>query len=139
MAQALKGGTGVERDQTKSAQWLKKGAEQNDADCQFMLGLAFEEGDGVIKDYAEAVKWYKRAADQGQTSGQYALGVQYVSGNGVDKDLTLAYMWFNLASTTGSSNGKVARAELEKNMTRKQIADAQRMAREWKPTKVDDK
>ena len=45
----------------------------------------------------------------------------------------LAYMWFNLA---GASGYKIAKANMEglsKKMTPEQIAEAQKLSREWKP------
>ena len=58
----------------------------------------------------------------------------YYKGEGAPKDLVAAYMWRNLASAQGNDIAKTARDALEKDMTREQIAEAQRLAREWKPT-----
>jgi hypothetical protein len=56
----------------------------------------------------------------------------------VPKDYVLAYMWENLASTSPLNIGSVAgiaRDRLTKLMTPDQIAEAQRLTQEWKPTK----
>jgi TPR repeat protein len=59
----------------------------------------------------------------------------YLNGAGLPKDFVSAYMWFNLAAAQGSDTGKENRNLAEKLMTAEQIADAQKLSREWKPNK----
>jgi hypothetical protein len=55
---------------------------------------------------------------------------------GVPQDFILAYMWFNLAAAAqGGPTAAQMRDILEKKMTPAQIAEAQKLSREWKPTK----
>ena len=67
------------------------------------------------------------------------LGLLYAIGKGVPKDLVLAYMWLNLAAATAPQLASMAdeiakqRDALSGAMTREQIADAQRLSREWTP------
>jgi hypothetical protein len=42
-------------------------------------------------------------------------------------------MWFNLAASSGNSEAAESRAKVAASMTREQVAEAQRLAREWKP------
>ncbi len=42
-------------------------------------------------------------------------------------------MWFNLSAAQGWRVAVINRAELEKEMMGAQIAEAQKLAREWKP------
>ena len=86
------------------------------------------------QDYAEAVKWYRLAAEQGYAGAQSNLGIMYDKGEGVPHDDVLAYMWFNLAAASGLKSGKENRGIVAERMTPDQIADAQRMAREWMAT-----
>jgi hypothetical protein len=44
-------------------------------------------------------------------------------------------MWYNLAAAQGDKDAAKARDELTAKMTPAQIAEAQRLARQWKPTK----
>jgi hypothetical protein len=46
----------------------------------------------------------------------------------------LAHMWFNLAASQESKIGRKNRDRLAKKMTPAQIAEAQKLARDWKPT-----
>jgi TPR repeat protein len=108
-------------------------AEQGDAVAQYNLGDLYHNGQGVPQDYAEAVRWYRMAAEQGYAWAQNNLGVMYKNGNGVPQDDVLAYMWLNLAVAQGNDDAKNNRDALAKRMTSEQIAEAQRLAREWKP------
>lgn len=110
---------------------LKLEAEQGNASAQSRLGALYGNGDGVPQDYVEAAKWYQRAAEQGDVFGQCKLSISYVLGKGVIQDLVLAYMWINLASAQDPSN-IVVRDIIAKNMSPSQIAEGQRLSREWK-------
>jgi hypothetical protein len=46
-------------------------------------------------------------------------------------DLVVAHMWFNLAAMRGSVEARRYRAELASEMTPDEIAEAQRLAREY--------
>ena len=100
-----------------------------------MLGFMYANGEGVPKDAVQAVSWLRKAADQGLASAQFGLGLMYASGEGVPKDFVIAYMWRNLASAQGEGIAKPARDALETMMTPAQIAEAQKLSREWKPKK----
>ncbi len=106
-------------------------AEQGHARAQSNLGFMYSNGEGVPQDYAEAVKWYRMAAEQGNAEAQHNLGVSYAKGEGVPLDDMLAYMWFNLAAAQGHEKAKKNRDIVASTMTPDQIAEAERMAREW--------
>jgi uncharacterized protein len=89
----------------------------------------------MARDFVEAAKWYRKGAEQGDTFTQGVLGERYEEGRGVPQDYVLAHMWLNLAARDGSEDSKRKRDKLAAKMTRDQIAEAQRLAREWKPTK----
>lgn len=112
-------------------------AKQGNADAQLNLGVMYHQGQGVPQDYKEAVKWYRLAADQGNAGGQFELGVLYEFGQGVPQDYVLAYMWFNLSGASSKDQteyaSRNARDMVAKKMTPGQIAEAQRLARAWKP------
>ncbi len=101
--------------------------------AQATLGLMYAEGEGVSQDYQEAVRWYRLVAEQGHASGQFSLGAMYVAGQGVPKDYVLAHMWLNLAAAKRVKKAVKGRDLLEILMTPNQIAEAQRLAREWTP------
>ncbi len=72
------------------------------------------------------------AAAQGDISAYYDLGVAYSTGShGVDCDLIEAHKWFNLAAVSGNSEAQMCRADISDEMSAREIAEAQRRAREW--------
>jgi TPR repeat protein len=86
------------------------------------------------QDPAEAVKWHRRAAEQGFDPAQYAIAFRYISGRSVPQDYAVAYMWFDLAAERGNQHAARERDKIARRMTPAQIAEAQKLAREWKPT-----
>ena len=114
---------------------LRAKAESGDAHAQYNLGLCYANGTGVPKDEVEAVKWYRKAAEQNDADAQYNLGVCYHNGTGVPKDDVQGYMWFLLAGAQGNENAKKNIEIMEREMTREQIAEGRKLAREFEPRK----
>jgi hypothetical protein len=123
----------VAKDDQEAVRWFRLAAEQDHAEAQHNLGVMYANDRGVAKDAREAVRWYRLAAEQGFAGAQKNLGVAYVLGQGVAKDDVRAYMWFNLAAAQGDEKAAEARAQIAKEMTRAQHAEAQRLSREWRP------
>jgi TPR repeat protein len=71
------------------------------------------------------------AGEQGYAKAQNALGACYALSEGVPEDDVSAYMWFNLASAQEAEAAKPLKDLITTRMTREQIAEAQRMSREW--------
>ena len=92
-------------------------------------------GEGVPRDDVEAAKWLRLAAEQGRAAAQHNLGFQYQQGLGVPQDYIEAHKWFNLAASQLSGEKRDLavshREETATMMTPAQIAEAQRLAREW--------
>jgi uncharacterized protein len=94
----------------------------------------------VVRDYATAANWYKQAAEHGNPNAQYALGILYYNGSGVPRDPVAAYMWFDLAIARGDKmqppispqNAANYRDLVATKMSKEQIAEAEKRAREWK-------
>jgi len=127
-AAATNGGS----DYAKAYKEFKPLAEQGDMFAQFNPGVMCEYGQGALQDYAEAMKWYRKAADQGYAPGQLKLGFMYYFGQALPQDYVQAHMWFNLAAAQGDSGAQKLRDLSAKKMTPAQIAEARRLAREWK-------
>ena len=117
----------------KAAMWFRKAAEQDDPDAQWWLGHLYMRGVGVLQDYAAARNLFEQSAEQDKSFAKWALGKIYRDGKGVSKDYVLAHMWLNLTAADGYPVAAADRDALAKLMTPSQIAEAQRLAREWKP------
>ena len=61
----------------------------------------------------------------------FEMGLKYASGRNGEPDLVAAHKWFNIAAFRGLEAAKIQREELSAEMTREQIATAQRAARDW--------
>ena len=131
-------GDGVLQDRGQAAAWYRKAADQGNALRTVNLGLMYDAGVGVPQDYAQAVVWYRKAADQGNAEAQLGLGRMYDTGHGVPQAYVQAHMWFNLSASRAKDPnvGQTAlkcRDNVAARMTPVQIAEAQRMASDWKP------
>ncbi|MBI4327634.1 MAG: SEL1-like repeat protein [Chloroflexi bacterium] len=129
-------GSGVAKDAVEAYKWFRKAAEQNDASAQNSLGWCYAEGQGVAKDEVEALKWYRKAAEQNHAPAQNTLGAHYADGGGVPKDYVEGYKWVILAAGQGHEVAKKNMTILENRMTREQIAEGQKLARNFKPRQV---
>ena len=135
LGRAYADGTSVPQDAAEAMRWYRLAAEQGDAEAQFHLGFGYADGTGVPQDDAEAVRRYRLAADQGFADAQFNLGLAYVGGCGVTADSVQAHMWLNLAASRQTGEDResavTARNQLAGRMTPDQLAEAQRLAREW--------
>jgi len=124
-------GQGVIQDYKQAVKWYTKSAEQGDVKAQHNLGWMYDKGQGVIQDYKEVVKWFRLASEQGNAPAQIKLGAMYWFGQGVLQDFVMAHMYFNIAAVSGHDRAIKGRGIVEKKMTSSQIAEAQKLAREW--------
>ena len=88
--------------------------------------------------YDAAVELWRRLADKGLPEAQDALGLMYSSGEGMPQDYVQAHMWFNLAASRYLDQKERDRAARNRDlvaskMTAAQIAEAEKLAREWEP------
>ena len=110
---------------------FRKAADQGYARAQENIASRYYNGQGVPQSYPEAAKWYRMAADQGGADAQYYLGLMYYHGLEVPQDYVQAHMWLNLAASVHSEFIE-RREEVAIKMTPAQIAEAQKLAVEWK-------
>lgn len=72
------------------------------------------------------------AAAQGDPAAYFDLGVAFSTGShGAPCDLVEAHKWFNLAALGGHEAAAGCRADISDEMTAREIAEAQRRARNW--------
>ena len=146
-------GEGVPQDKAEAVKWYRKAAEQGDADAQVNLGFMYGNGDGVPQDDTEALKWHRKSAEQGHGFAQNNLTTMYRLGDGVPEDYTKAYMFYNLAAVntkakmlnnladaiTDKELSKTNMKDMKKIMTKEQIAESQKLTREWLERKAKEK
>jgi TPR repeat protein len=86
---------GVSGNRTKAMEWLKKAADGENAQAQYLMGYQCETvewvGEGKERhltkpDWQGALRWYGRAAEQGWAMAKYNLGLLYLAGEAVEVD-----------------------------------------------------
>ena len=128
-------GTGVPQDYRQAMEWFEKAAKQGHVGAQVNLGTLYLQGEGAPQSDQMALFWLSRAAEQGHALAFAKLGWMSAQGRGVLQDFIQAHKWYNLAAANGHKKAAEFRDALAKQMTPAQIADAQKLAREWKPKK----
>ena len=83
-------------------------------------------------DFATAMQIMRPLADQGHVTAQTVVGLLFYFNYG--GDYVSAYMWFNLAAAHGNSFAEMFLKDTADKMTPEQIAEAQKLARKWRPT-----
>ena len=122
-------GHGVMQNYSEAMKWYRLAADQGRDDAQYQLGHLYYKQN----NYAEAAKWFHLAADQGRADAQSNLGAMYAEGEGVPQDFVRALMWFSLAAGQNHKEAAENRDKAILLMNAAQIAEAQKLARKWKP------
>ena len=124
-------GIGVPQSYLEAVRWYRLAAMQGYREGQYKLCELSERGQGLPQDYQEALRWCGLAADQGNGKAMFILGRLYHTAHGVPHDLVRAHMWYNLATAHGYDDGKKWRDRIADEMSPGQVAEAQKLAREW--------
>lgn len=124
-------GITVPQSYTEAVHWYRLAAMQGYREGQYKLCEMSERGQGLPQDYQEALRWCGLAAAQGHGRAMFIIGRLYHTAHGVPHDLVRAHMWYNLATAHGYEDGKKWRDRVADDMSASQIAEAQKLAREW--------
>ena len=108
--------------------------EQGDAEAQFQLYTR-------DKPDEKSLTWLCLAANQGYALAQEEFGDLHAGVYGgewsdagfAEPDRVRAYMWYSLAASSGHRRARFSKNTLANQMTPAQIAEAERIAAEWKP------
>jgi len=79
----------------------------------------------------DSLAQFEIEARTGRPEALYNLGLAYSTGQGVTQDYVVAHKWFNLAAMRGLNAAKGWRNQIAEEMNAGQIAQAQKLAREW--------
>lgn len=126
-------GRGVPQSYVQAKEWFQKAADQGHAGAQVNLGTLYFLGQGAPESDQMALSWFRRAAEQRDPLAFAKLGLMYAQGRGVPQDYVQAHMWYNLSAAHGEKRAAESRDALAKQMTPAQIAEAQKLARDWAP------
>ena len=85
-----------------------------------------------MPEAAKRSELYPDATNEAAADDQYQLGLDYSTGHeGMPVDYVMAHMWLNVAAMHGSEAARALRREISEYMSREEVAEAQRLAREW--------
>ena len=133
-------GEGVPRDRAAAVNWLGRAAARGEANAQFEIGVMYYDGAGLPQDYVLAARWVGLSASLGQAQAQALLGHMLEHGEGVAQDFVKAHKWYNLAASRLSPSKSeilditlIGRDRVARRLAQAQLAEAQRLAREWQP------
>ena len=79
----------------------------------------------------QSLDMVEHAALGGQPDALFELGLMYCTGRDVALDLVEAHKWFNLAAMRGNDEARRYRLEISGEMSKTDVARAQKLAREW--------
>lgn len=88
---------------------------------------------GKSGNQAEAYRQWEESAKLGESQSQRALGLMFREGRFVLQDYVKAHMWLNLAAASGDADAANERDRLALKMTTDQVAQAQKLALDFKP------
>ena len=71
-------GIGVDRDEDKAVEWLKKAAAQNHVQAQYNLGIYYAKFSDK-EACRQTVKWFNEAVKQDYADAQYNLAKLYLN------------------------------------------------------------
>ena len=91
-----------------------------------------QQGKGIMARFEIATHETSDIATAGGApDALFELGLMHCAGRDVEPDLVSAHKWFNLAAMRGNEDAKRYRMEIAREMSRSEVAEAQRQAREW--------
>lgn len=115
-------------------------ADQGDARGVFWMGYLNHYGHGVKKDQVEAYRLFLKSAGMGDVKARQYLGIMTQKGEGTPVNLVTAHMWYSLfyRDTDNNRDRPYTRDTLnkmERKMSPEDIAQAKKLAAEWKAEK----
>ena len=124
---SARGGKLLGQNFQSAAAWFQKAASAGHRGARYELASMYEAGHGVAQDFAEAARLYRLVADAGDNEAVGQLGQLYLR----TENYVAAHMWFNVGAADGLAWAAERRDKAAKLMTTAQIAEAQRLAREY--------
>jgi len=99
-----------------------------------VLATRYDEGEGLPANAATATMWYERAAKTGNGTAQFQMAKRVHAGNGIPQSNVKAAMWLILADrfAVAHSEGADLLESLRAALTEEQLAEARRMAADWR-------
>ncbi len=136
MARMCQRAEGTLEDYHDIIKWYLLASEQGHPEAQFNLAEIYHKK----KNYKEMFRWCKSAANQGFIEAQYTLAKLYTIKLGsFSIDIIRAHMWASITASNTCTNATKTKRDsaklrdaIAKKMKTPQLAEAEKMAEEWK-------
>jgi TPR repeat protein len=128
---------GVKADPAEARKWYRLAADQGHEEAIMHLGQLLMWGQGGPEDPEGGAKLFRQGSEAGNPEAQWSLGQCYLKGKGVAQDSVQAYGLF-AAAAAGVSHPEQKKGMgdqkemLGKALSKKQLAEGERLADEWK-------
>jgi len=118
--------------------WLRRAAAQRHSLAEYSLGQMYREGEGVRENDSVAASWFKKSADDAADYLEVEAAVTQLAYLYRDTELSRnhleAYKWLVIIGSSLDPPYYEDANRAAKHLTKSQIAQGQRMARDWKST-----
>ena len=135
-------GDGVEPNGAQAVLWWTRAAQQSHAMAQYNLGFMYGDGLDLPPGPEDALQLPERTARGGPAMAGDGPGPASHDTQTVPQDYVRAYMWLTLASRHGTGavrdGARQGRVRAERKMSAAELAEARRLAREWRPARAAD-
>ena len=101
-------------DAQRSAEWLRKAADDGDATAQWQYGASLCFAPGAMASRCD-LAWFERASKQGATTATRMLGRAYLTGTGAPRDAARARGHYEAALAAGDENAAATLGEIHAN------------------------
>ena len=91
----------IPRDSEKGLHWIRKSANQNNAEAQFALASLI-----IDEKTAEGIEFYKKSAKNGNKFSMHNLASIYLKGDIVEKDLVTSKYYAQMALDVGQKSSQ---------------------------------
>jgi len=119
-------------DVSAGLSWFGRAAQANFAPAQNNLAALHERGAGVPQNFENAIKLYALAAQQGHPGATLALARFHSVGAGIKQNKELAWALAKIAEEHGETNAAEFITEIEKSLTKEQLASAKKQLEKLK-------
>ncbi|QTN32112.1 SEL1-like repeat protein [Akkermansiaceae bacterium] len=133
----LSGKLGV-ADLSAAVSWFGRAAQSNFAPAQNNLATLHERGAGVPQNFENALQLYTLAAQQGHPGATLAIARLNAAGAGTKQNLEIAWALATIAGERGEENAAAFIEEVEKNLTKEQLAGAKKELERLNPGKAGE-
>ena len=91
-----------------------------------------------VSPHSLTVGYFQKTASAGNPLGLFEIAKSYEQGSGIAADPVKAYAYANLAAARGLTEAATLRDRIAATLVAADIAEAQAMARDWKPVPIEN-